>query len=141
MQRMFLLALVLLVILVALVVMIVALVTAIAQADCGNGTPTTTVTAPGQSVQTMGEDTKYLESEGIPAFAAAGIVGNLMQESGLNPTEPGYGLAQWKPGWWASASAWISAHGQNPDTSGGQLMYIAANVLNDVDGGDVLLGA
>ncbi len=55
-----------------LVVMLVALVTAIAQADCGNGTPTRTVTAPGQSVQTMGEDTKYLESEGIPAVGAAG---------------------------------------------------------------------
>jgi hypothetical protein len=134
MRRVFLVALVLLVILVALVVMIVGVVTAIAAADCGNGTPTTTVTAPGQSVQTMGEDTKYLESEGIPAIDAAGIVGNLMQESGLNPTEPGYGLAQWKQGWWASASAWINAHGQNPNTSGGQLMYIAANLLNGVDG-------
>ena len=133
-------ALVLLVILMVLVVMIVGVVTAIAAANCGNGTPTTTVTAPDQSVQTMGEDTKYLESEGIPAFGAAGIVGNLMQESGMNPTEPGYGLAQWNPGWWALASAWISAHGQNPNSAGGQLMYIAANVLRRRRRRDVLLG-
>jgi Phage tail lysozyme len=135
MQRVLLLGLGLMLLLGIVVVMLVALVTAIAQADCGNGTPTTTVTAPGQSVQTMGEDTKYLESEGIPALAAAGIVGNLMQESGLNPMEPGHGLAQWNAGWWASASAWISAHGQTPNTSGGQLMYIAANVLDGVDAG------
>ena len=140
MRRVFLFVLGLVVLLAGLAVMVVALVTAIAEADCGNGTPTTTVTAPRQSVQTMGEDTKYLESEGIPANAAAGIVGNLMQESGLNPTEPGFGLAQWNASWWASASAWISAHGQNSDTAGGQLMYIAANVLDNVDGGNFYPG-
>jgi len=69
-------------------------------AQCGNGTPTVNVTAPAQAVQTMGQDTKYLESTGLSAYAAAGIVGNLMQESTLNPAEPGYGLAQWNPGWW-----------------------------------------
>ena len=109
-------------------------------AQCGNGTPTANVTEPAQSVQTMGQDTKYLESEGLSAYAAAGIVGNLMQESTLNPTEPGYGVAQWNPGWWALASAWISAHGQNPDTAGGQLMYIAANVLQGVDTGMFYMG-
>jgi hypothetical protein len=105
---------------------------------CSTGTPTANISAPGQSVRTMGEDTAYLESEGIPAVAAAGIVGNLMQESGLNASEsgpPGVGLAQWNASWWASASAWIGVHGQSPDTAGGQLMYIAANVLDDVDGG------
>jgi hypothetical protein len=114
---------------------VVVMIDAIASlAHCGNGTPTANVTAPALAVATMGQDTKYLESEGLSADAAAGIVGNLMQESTLNPTEPGYGLAQWNPGWWASASAWITAHGQNPDTAGGQLMYIAANVLDGVDG-------
>jgi len=116
-------------------VTVVVMIDALASlAQCGNGTPTVNVTAPAQAVQTMGQDAKYLESEGLSAYAAAGIVGNLMQESTLNPTEPGYGLAQWEPAWWASASAWISAHGQNPDTAGGQLMYIAANVQQGVDG-------
>ena len=82
----------------------------------------------------MGEMVRYLESQSIPAVEGAGIVGNLTQESGLNPIEPGYGLAQWNPSWWAAAARWIGAHGQNPNTAGGQLMYIAANVNDDVDG-------
>ena len=131
MRRMFLFA-VALTIVVPLLVVVVTMV-ALAQADCGNGTPTG-VTAPSGSVQTMGEMVRYLESQSIPAVDGAGIVGNLMQESGLNPIETGYGLAQWTPSWWALVSAWISAHGQNPNTAGGQLMYIAANVNQDVDG-------
>ena len=131
MRRMFLFAVALTVV-VPLVVVVVTMV-ALAQADCGNGTPTG-VTAPSGSVQTMGEMVRYLESQSIPAVDGAGIVGNLMQESGLNPMETGYGLAQWTPSWWALVSAWISAHGQNPNTAGGQLMYIAANVNQDVDG-------
>lgn len=136
-RRVFLFALAL-----AIVVPMLALAVllAAAQVECGNGTPTANVTAPAASVQTMGEDVSYLESQGIPANGAAGIVGNLMQESGLNPTEPGYGLAQWNAGWWVEASAWISAHGQNPSTVGGQLMYIAANVNQDVDGGEFYSG-
>ena len=131
MRRLFLFALALTIV-VPLLVVVVAMV-ALAQADCGNGTPTG-VTAPSGSVQTMGEMVRYLESQSIPAVDGAGIVGNLMQESGLNPIETGYGLAQWNPSWWALVSAWISAHGQNPNTAGGQLMYIAANVNQDVDG-------
>jgi hypothetical protein len=131
MRRMFLFAVTLTVV-VPLLVVVVTMV-ALAQADCGNGTPTG-VTAPSGSVQTMGEMVRYLESQSIPAVDGAGIVGNLMQESGLNPIETGYGLAQWTPSWWALVTAWISAHGQNPNTAGGQLMYIAANVNQDVDG-------
>ena len=131
MRRLFLFALALTFV-VPLVVVVVTMV-ALAQADCGNGTPTG-VTAPSGSVQTMGEMVRYLESQSIPAVDGAGIVGNLMQESGLNPMETGYGLAQWTPSWWALVSPWISAHGQDPNTAGGQLMYIAANVNQDVDG-------
>lgn len=118
----------------AAVLVVLAVLAALAQAQCGDGTPTANVTAPAQTVATMGQDVRYLQSEGIDAVAAAGIAGNLMQESGLNPAEPGGGLAQWKAGWWSSASAWIRAHGQDPNTVGGQLMYIAANVLDDLDG-------
>ena len=140
MRRVFLFVLGLVVLLASLAVMVVAVLTALAEAECGNGTPTTTVTAPGQSVQTMGEMVRYLETQSIPEVDGAGIVGNLMQESTLDPTDPGYGLAQWKPRWWASASAWISAHGQDPNSAGGQLMYIAANVNDNVDGGQFYPG-
>lgn len=83
----------------------------------------------------MSQMTSYLETQGLPTAVAAGIIGNLYQESTLNPRAPGYGLAQWNPSRWASASAWISAHGQNVNTAAGQLMYIAANVKNNVDAG------
>jgi hypothetical protein len=139
MRRVLVLGLGLVFLLGILVVMLVALVTAIAQADCGNGTPTGNVTAPAQAVQTMGEMTKYLESQGIPGVEAAGIVGNLMQESQLNPTDAspatGFGMAQWGTSWWATVSAWIAAHGQNPFSAGGQLMYIAANVTQGLAAG------
>ena len=132
MRRLFLLA-VAVTIVVPLLLVVVVTMAALATADCGDGTPTA-VTVPSGSVQTMGEMVGYLESQSIPAIDAAGIVGNLMQESGLNPMEHGYGLAEWSPGWWASASAWIAAQGQNPNSAGGQLMYIAANVNQGVDG-------
>ncbi|MBV9197309.1 MAG: hypothetical protein JO168_24505 [Solirubrobacterales bacterium] len=139
MRRVFLLGLGLVLLLGLLVVMVVAVMTAIAEAECGDGTPTGNVTAPAQSVPTMGAMTKYLESQGIPAVDAAGIVGNLMQESWLTATDAnpasGYGMAQWSSGWWTTVSAWITAHGQNPFSAGGQLMYIAANVTQGLDAG------
>ena len=88
MRRVFLFVLGLVVLLASLAVMVVAVLTALAEAECGNGTPTTTVTAPGQSVQTMGEMVRYLETQSIPAVDGAGIVGNLMQESTLDPDRP-----------------------------------------------------
>ena len=39
----------------------------------------------------------YLVSQGLTKTAAAGVVGNLQQESSLNPGAPGGGLAQWQP--------------------------------------------
>lgn len=111
----------------------VVVLLAAAQARCENGIPTAKVIVPGGDRTTEAQFVDYFESEGIPANAAAGITGNLYQESGLNPTEPGYGLAQWNPSWWATASAWISARGRNPNTAGGQLTYIAANLTSDAD--------
>lgn len=97
--------------------------------------PQSVVTAPHGSVNTVGEMTSYLKTQGLRPVTAAGIVGNLEQESTLNPNAPGYGLAQWNPSRWASVSAWIRAHGQDPHTAGGQLMYIAANVKSNVGAG------
>ena len=102
--------------------------------------PSTAVTAPRHSVRTMSQMRSYLESQGLRDIIAAGIVGNLYQESTLNPNAPGYGLAQWNASWWASASAWISAHGQKANTAAGQLMYIAANVKDNVDAGSFYSG-
>jgi hypothetical protein len=54
--------------------------------NCGSGTPT--VHAPIANTQTAGGIVRYLESQRVSAFGAAGIVGNLQQESGLSPMEP-----------------------------------------------------
>jgi hypothetical protein len=114
MRRAFLLALVLAVLLPLLGVVVV--LAALSEAQCGNGTPTANVTAPGGDPTTEAQFVRYCESQGIPANAAAGIVGNLYQESDLNPDERGGHLAQWNASWWALASAWISAHGQKSAT-------------------------
>lgn len=37
----------------------------------------------------------FFLSKGLSSAASAGIVGNLMQESGVNPESPGGGIAQW----------------------------------------------
>ena len=127
---------------VAIVLPLLAVVVllAAAQAQCGTGIPTANVVAPAGDPASEAQFVEYFESQGIPANAAAGITGNLYQESGLDPTEPGYGLAQWNPSWWALASAWISAHGQDPQSAAGQLMYIAANLNQDVDGQEFYSG-
>jgi len=109
------------------------------QTQCAGQSGGVSISAPTAYVQTMGEMTGYLESQSIPAADAAGIVGNLMQESALNPSyanpTKGYGMAQWSAGWWRTASAWISSEHQNPFSTGGQLMYIAANVTQGLDAG------
>lgn len=98
-----------------------------------------TVSAPAGSVQTMGQMVSYLESQAVPAVDAAGIVGNLMQESGLNPASDnpatGFGMAQWNATWWQVVSSWIRGQDQEPFSAGGQLEYIAANVTDGLDAG------
>jgi hypothetical protein len=94
--------------------------------NCGSGQPS--VGALRLSTPTAAMMVEYLEREGVSPNGAAGIVGNLQQESGLNPTEPGRGLAQWNPRWWAELVSYDTSAGQNPNTVGGQLMYIVSEL-------------
>lgn len=105
---------------------VVASLTLLGEQDCGTGTPT--VAAPQSNARTAADIVGYLESEGVSPNGAAGIVGNLEQESDLNPTEPGQGLAQWNPAWWAQLVSYDTSVGQDPATVSGQLMYIAAEL-------------
>lgn len=65
---------------------------------------------------------RYLvDKEGFTPEAAAGIIGNLMQESGVNPKSrqlgggPGRGIMQWTESErWASLSAWANSSGKDP---------------------------
>ncbi len=65
---------------------------------------------------------RYLvDTEGFTPEAAAGIIGNLMQESGVNPKSkqlgggPGRGIMQWTESErWASLTAWANNSGKDP---------------------------
>lgn len=69
----------------------------------------------------------YLQKKGLAPHVAAGIVGNLMQESGLNPTVKGdngqaMGIAQWHPD--RQAGLFQFAKGKNPYALDTQLDYL-----------------
>jgi hypothetical protein len=77
----------------------------------------------------------YFVAKGLTNFQAAGIVGNLDQESGASPTAvqsggPGRGIAQWSVGGrWDhdandNATAYASQHGQSVWALGLQLDFI-----------------
>jgi tail lysozyme len=67
----------------------------------------------------------YLE-QNVPmtAIAAAGVVGNLEQESGLSAAKPGGGLAQWIGSRWPALVQWDQARGLDPSSATGQLEYL-----------------
>lgn len=72
---------------------------------------------------------KGLMDRGFTKEAAAGVLGNINQESTLDPNstnEQGYhGLVQWDPvDRWPKAQAWITANGGDPNSISGQLDYI-----------------
>lgn len=73
---------------------------------------------------------KGLMARGFTDVASAGILGNIMQESSLDPTatnSSGYhGLVQWDPeNRWPAAKNWIISQGKDPDSIDGQLDYIS----------------
>ena len=72
---------------------------------------------------------KGLVDRGFTKEGAAGVLGNIMQESTLDPNAQnaqGYhGLVQWDPtDRWPKAQAWITANGGDPNSIQGQLDYI-----------------
>lgn len=91
------------------------------------------VSAPVGNPATAADYVHALEGQGLTRVAAAGVVGNLQQESNLDPTMPdgtgGGGLGQWggpKNGnWYAAMVSWTSGRGLNPVSANGQLQYIA----------------
>lgn len=66
----------------------------------------------------------YLTSQGLNSKAAAGIMGNLQQESGLNPNAPGGGLAQWIGSRGQALNQYASANGMSPNSLNAQLGYL-----------------
>jgi hypothetical protein len=82
------------------------------------------ITPPPPGDLSAGQMVRWFESQGDSANASAGIVGNLEQESRLNPTEAGGGLAQWKPGRYRQMVAYAVTVGLSPTSDQGQLVYL-----------------
>lgn len=74
----------------------------------------------------------FFVGKGLQGFQAAAIVGNLQQESRLNPhavsppdpTQPSRGIAQWQPAGWDKLLAYASASGRDPWALDTQLEFI-----------------
>jgi len=76
-----------------------------------------------------------LITEGFTPEAASGVIGNLMQESGVDPTKrqnnggPGRGMAQWGTGKgsgerWDRLTSWAKKNGKNPMSLDTQYEYM-----------------
>lgn len=80
---------------------------------------------------------------GLTPEQSAAIVGNLMQESGVNPTarnpsSGAYGIAQWLGGRYTALQDFASSHGGNADDLGTQLSFLWYEVT---EGGEKVYGA
>jgi Phage tail lysozyme len=102
----------------------------------GGGSCISGVTAPSSTTATPGEVVRYFESQGLTPFAAAGIAGNLQQESGLDPQAAGGGLAQWNPTWYAQMAAYATSQGLSPASIAGQLLYVSYELHGGAPGDD-----
>ena len=96
----------------------------VGQGGCGSSAPSGPITPPPPGELSAGQMVRWFQSQGDSANAAAGIVGNLEQESGLDPTEQGGGLAQWNPAWYAQMAAYAASVGLSSTSDQGQLAYL-----------------
>lgn len=82
-----------------------------------------------------GEAIDFLIKQGFTANQAYGIVGNLMQESGMNPTivnnSGHHGLAQWDGdpgGRWEQLVAFANANGSDPNNRATQMAFLVHEI-------------
>lgn len=79
----------------------------------------------GNAAQTIA----FFMSKGLSRAQAAGIAGNLLHESGFNPSAVGdsgtsFGIAQWHLGRGAAMKQWTVANGYSSTSFKGQLEYL-----------------
>jgi len=103
--------------------------------------------APGSQQDRINQAMGYFESQGWSHAQAAGIVGNLQAESGVDPNRaqdgggPGYGLAQWEGPRQADFAAW-AGHDIHQSTFKEQLEFIQHELTTTESGaGNALKGA
>ena len=104
----------------------------------GSGTPTT-LTGSGNAQQAY----NFFIGKGLKDYMAAGILGNLAQESGINPGSaqaggPGRGIAQWSVGGrWDTLVAWAKAQNRDPNSLQTQLDFMWSQELNGTESGSL----
>jgi hypothetical protein len=96
----------------------------VGQAGCSSSSLDGSITPPPTGALSAGQMVRWFESQGDSADASAGIVGNLEQESQLDPARAGGGLAQWKPGRYGQMVAYAASVGLSPTSDQGQLVYL-----------------
>lgn len=96
----------------------------VSQGGCGSSSLEGPISPPPPGDLSAGQMVRWFESQGDSANASAGIVGNLEQESQLNPAETGGGLAQWTPTWYGQMVAYAASVGLSPTSDQGQLVYL-----------------
>jgi hypothetical protein len=73
----------------------------------------------------------FINQGGITPAGAAGILGNLMQESGIDPTRSGGGLAQWSdPTRWSHLQQYAKQNHADPNALGTQLGFLMQELLS-----------
>src|SRR5437763_3994054 len=64
-----------------------------------------------------------LHAGGLNDTAAAGVMGNMSQESSLNPATPGGGLMQWIGSRWKALVNYAHSQGLDPNSEKAQVGY------------------
>ncbi len=100
------------------------LVLLVGEGGCSSSSLEGPITPPPAGDLSAGQMVRWFESQGDSANASAGIVGNLEQESQLDPARTGGGLAQWKPGWYGQMVAYAASVGLSPTSDQGQLAFL-----------------
>jgi len=107
----------------------------------------TSAATPGSQQARINEAMGYFQSQGWTRAQAAGIVGNLQAESGVDPNRgqdgggPGYGLAQWEGPRQAAFKAW-AGHDIHGSTFQEQLQFVQHELTTTEAGaGRALKGA
>ena len=83
---------------------------------------------------------EYLTAAGLPPEAAAGVVGNLVAESGVNPNGPAgdngqaRGIAQWHPDRWNPFVSWARKAGRDPLSLEAQLYWLKKEAQSPAGG-------
>lgn len=76
----------------------------------------------------------FFQSKGLTKAQAAGIVGNLKQESNVNPTDSGGGIAQWGGSRYTALQSYAASTGQSATSLSAQLGFLWSELSSSYPG-------